>query len=316
MLGMYVSRVVTGAAVSTLLLSVSPGAALGASSVSAQGRDRTPPTTPSNLTVTAVTSYTVTLAWSPSTDNSGRFSYVICCGGPNSATVPQTATSFTFTAGLEAGRSYSFRIYAVDAAGNPSRYSNSVSVTLPVDRRPPTTPTVSVTGVGPTHASLSWSSTEDGPNVWYWIYKDGAPILQGTANRSATFALLQPQTTYTFTVRARDFGMNWSPFSAPVSVTTSASNPNDTAPPTAPSNLREDHWDDGEIHLTWDQSTDNFDAQWILRYDVHVNGVLSDTPVGAGRSIVYGQPGMNTITVTAVDTAGNRSAPAAITVTL
>jgi hypothetical protein len=47
--------------------------------------------------------------------------YVICCGGTHSASVSQPATSFTFTAGLEAGRSYSFRIYAIDAAGNKSK---------------------------------------------------------------------------------------------------------------------------------------------------------------------------------------------------
>ena len=38
-------------------------------------RDRTPPTKPTNLRVTSMTSHNVTLAWNPSTDNSGTFSY-------------------------------------------------------------------------------------------------------------------------------------------------------------------------------------------------------------------------------------------------
>jgi len=37
-------------------------------------RDLTPPTRPTNLRVTSITSYQVSLAWNPSTDNSGTFS--------------------------------------------------------------------------------------------------------------------------------------------------------------------------------------------------------------------------------------------------
>ncbi len=285
-------------------------------SVSAQGRDGTPPTAPTNLTVTATTAYSVSLRWSPSSDNSGQFSYVICCAYTNSATVPQTETTFTFTAGMEAGRSYSLRMYAVDAAGNASKYSNSVTFTLPPDPVPPTTPSVSVGEIGPTHVELSWRSTDNGPNVWYWIFKNGVAIQQGTSSTSGIIHLLEPQTTYTFTVQARDFAMNWSPISPAVVVTTAASNPNDHTPPTTPGNLRESHFGDGEIHLTWDQSTDDLDPQSVIRYNVYVNGVLSDAAVGRTRSIVYGDPGANTITVEAVDTAGNASAAATIIVQL
>jgi chitinase len=281
-------------------------------SISAQSRDRTPPTAPTNLTVTATTAYSVSLRWNPSSDNSGRFSYVICCAYTNSATVAQTETTFTFTAGMEAGRSYSLSIYAVDAAGNASKYSNSVTFRLPSDPIPPTTPNVTVGEIGPTHVALSWRSTDNGPNVWYWIFKNGVAVQQGTSSTSGVIHLLEPQTTYTFTVQARDFAMNWSPVSPAVVVTTAAVNPNDHTPPTTPTNLRESHYDN-EIRVTWDQSTDDFDRQALIRYNVFVNGVLSDVTVGSGRSIVYGDPG-STITVIAVDTAGNESAPATINV--
>ena len=42
--------------------------------------------------------------------------------------------------------------------------------------------------------------------------------------------------------------------------------------------------------------------------------VWSDVTAGSGRSIVYGTPGVNAIAVVAVDTAGNKSAPATLTV--
>lgn len=105
---------------------------LGSSTVSAQKRDRTPPTTPTNLRVTAVTPYTVSLAWNPSTDNSGKFSYTICCANVSSETgVSQNVSTHIYRAGLEALRSFTLRIYAVDAAGNYSKASNSVTFTLP-----------------------------------------------------------------------------------------------------------------------------------------------------------------------------------------
>jgi chitodextrinase len=289
---------------------------LGASSAFAQSRDRTPPTRPTNLRVVSTTSYSVTLAWTPSTDNSGSFRYVICCAHTSSETIPGGGSTYTYTKGLEAARSFSLFIQAVDAAGNYSKQSNNVTFTLPADRIPPTKPTVTAKDVGPTHASLAWSSTDDGPHVWYSVASNGTTVSVGSRATSGTFALLEPQTTYTFTVQARDFGGNRSPISDPVQVTTAAANPNDVTAPTPPARLNEMHWDDGEIHLTWEQSTDDFDPQWIIRYDVHVNGVLGDIAVGSGRSIVYGTAGANTITVAATDTAGNTSAAAAIVVVL
>ena len=99
-------------------------------------------------------------------------------------------------------------------------------------------------------------------------------------------------------------------------MTTAASDPTDVTPPTTPTNLSESHWGDGEIHLTWTQSTDEVTPQGFIKYEVYVNDVLSDITVGSGFSIVYspGTGNLVTITVIAVDTAGNASAPASITI--
>jgi hypothetical protein len=285
-------------------------------STPAAGADRKPPTAPGNLRVTAKTSYTVSLAWDPSTDNSGSFIYRVRHSWGYEATVPQTQTTFTWTGNLEAGRSYSFFVYAVDAAGNKSKNSNTVSVTLPVDRTPPTKPTVAVTDVGPTHATLSWSATDDGPLVWYTLFQDGVPIMHGTRDTSAIVALLEPESTHTFRVQARDFMANLSPPSDPVTVTTEPSDPNDTTPPTTPGNLgdRGMTFQDGETWLFWEQSTDDVDPQEVIRYDVYLNGVLDHSLAGRGMTILYGEPGVpNTFWVIAVDAAGNESAPATVT---
>jgi hypothetical protein len=279
-------------------------------------RDRTPPTKPTNLRVTAMTPYTVSLAWNPSTDNSGSVTYTICCSNVSSETFPGPASSRVYKAGLEAGRTFTLRIIARDAAGNSSAYSNSVTFTLPADTSPPTKPVVTLTDVGPTHVSLAWSSTEDGPNVWFNVYMNGSPIYQGTRNTSGDFGPLDPQTTYTFTVRAEDFAHNLSPMSDPLTVTTEASNGSDTTPPTTPGNLTDNgmSFEDGETWLFWQESTDNVDPQNAIRYDVYVNGVFDHSLMGADRTILYGNPGVfNTYDVIAVDSAGNQSATASIT---
>ena len=279
-------------------------------------KDRRAPTTPTNLQVTGMTAYSVSLTWNPSTDNSGSVTYIICCANVSSETFPGPASSRVYQAGLEAGRSFTLRIVARDAAGNYSGYSNSVTFTLPRDTTPPTKPTVSVTDVGPTHVSLAWSSVEDGPHVWFNVYMNGSPVRQGVRDTSGTFGPLQPETSYTFTVQARDFGGNNSPMSDPVTVTTEATDTSDTTPPTTPGNLRDNgmSFQDGETWLFWDQSTDNVDPQAVIRYDVYVNSVFDHSLQGFDRTVVYGNPGVfNTYQVIAVDAAGNPSDPATLT---
>jgi len=187
----------------------------------------------------------------------------------------------------------------------------------PIDRTPPTTPVLSVSSLGPTHMTLTWTaSTDNGPIVRYWLYRDGVAIVQGGQTRSFTLAFLNPGTTFTFTVRARDGSANWSSYSNALTVTTPPSNPNDTTPPTTPTNLRVDHYaGEAEFSLFWTQSTDNLDPQSVIEYHIYVNGVLSDLMFGTGgRSINYLTAETNTVSVIAVDTAGNESAPATIVV--
>jgi chitodextrinase len=121
-------------------------------------RDRTPPTKPTNLRITASAAFSVSLAWNPSTDNSGDFSYRIRHSWGYEQTVSKTQTSFTWTTNLESRQTYSFFVYAVDAAGNKSPASNTVTVTLPRDTKPPTAPVLTLTDVGATHISLATRS--------------------------------------------------------------------------------------------------------------------------------------------------------------
>jgi chitodextrinase len=90
--------------------------------------DTTPPSTPTNLTATAISTSQVNLAWSASTDTggSGLAGYKIYRGGTQIATTAGTSYSNT---GLTASTNYSYTVSAYDAAGNNSAQSGSVSAT-------------------------------------------------------------------------------------------------------------------------------------------------------------------------------------------
>ncbi|MGW1953225.1 cellulase family glycosylhydrolase [Streptomyces sp. NPDC001920] len=94
------------------------------------GGDTTPPTAPGTPTASAVTSSSVTLNWSPSSDAHGVTGYdvVRVSGGTETAATSTPGTSATVT-GLAPATAHTFAVYARDAAGNRSQRSGTVTVT-------------------------------------------------------------------------------------------------------------------------------------------------------------------------------------------
>jgi hypothetical protein len=215
---------------------------------------------------------------------------------------------------LNPGSTYSFVVYAKDAAGNKSSTSNTVKVALPLDKEAPTVPTFTVTSVGTRHISLAWSSTDDSPFMSYLVTRDGVRISSGwISETSRTFTLLQPGTTYTFTAQARDYfsnvpGGNVSAVSAGFSVTTQANDGSDVTAPTEPSSVQAFSYGDLEMQVWWTASTDAVTPQKVIVYEIFVNGVHENTAIGTNMTpSAYGVFGENVITVVAIDEAGNRS---------
>ena len=271
--------------------------------------DHQAPSRPTNLHVTAVTSWSVSLAWNPSTDNSGQFTYRVICSNGQSITVPQNQTFATFSSGLQHMGTYSFTVRAVDGSNNWSQPSNAVSAALPQDTTPPAVPVITATDVGPTHISLSWTSNDIGP-VIYRLYKDGVVYGQPSSATSTTIYLLQPESTHTFTAEARDSAGNWSPMGRTIRITTEAADPDDVTAPTVPSNLWGGSFGDGstEFQLHWTPSIDDVTPQQFIIYRVYINGDLSSITVGTTSLTDYGdEHGPTLIEVTASDEAGNES---------
>ncbi|MEV4418148.1 endo-1,4-beta-xylanase, partial [Catellatospora sp. NPDC049609] len=95
--------------------------------------DTQAPTAPSSLAASGVTSSSVNLSWTASTDNVGVTGYDILrapgtSGGSFTQVGTSTTTSFSNT-GLSANTSYRYQVRARDAAGNVSAVSNTVTVT-------------------------------------------------------------------------------------------------------------------------------------------------------------------------------------------
>ncbi|MFJ7493749.1 NPCBM/NEW2 domain-containing protein [Streptomyces sp. NPDC097727] len=114
-----------GKTVSYVTVPVVAGASVTASAGIPAG-DTTAPSVPTGLTAGNVTSNSVDLKWTASTDDVGVTGYQIYRG--TTLVGSSAGTSFTAT-GLSASTPYSFTVKAVDAAQNASGASTAVSVT-------------------------------------------------------------------------------------------------------------------------------------------------------------------------------------------
>jgi hypothetical protein len=160
-------------------------------------------------------------------------------------------------------------------------------------------------------------------------------VTQGTASGQASFTPICDRVSHTMVLSitasggtfhtggasasaSASVGFNGGSFSGSDSraVTILDSSTGDTTPPSTPPNLSANVFGDGETWLDWNTSTDNATPAGLIVYEVFLNGRF-DQPIGGGQTqaILYADLGVvNTIEVIAVDGAGNRSAPASVTV--
>lgn len=200
------------------------------------GSDTQPPSVPTGLTATAVSSSQVNLAWNASTDNVGVKGYYVYLN--NVALATTTATSFSHT-GLTAGTTYNYRVSAYDAVPNHSAWTAPVSVTTPVpDTQAPSVPTGLVAAaVSASQVNLSWNPSTDNVGVTgYYVYLNDV-ALATTTTTSFQHTGLTAGATYRYRVSAYDTVPNHSAWTAtPVSVTTPGGTP--SPGPGDPSNVQ------------------------------------------------------------------------------
>ena len=231
--------------------------------------DTTPPTAPSNLITSVLSSSQISLSWTCATDNVGVSAYQIerCQGaGCSNFIGVTTVAGTTYTnSGLSPSTSYTYRVRATDAAGNLGPYSTTATAaTLSApDTSPPTTPGgVTSSAVSTSQINVSWTaSTDDVGVTGYQIERcqgsgcsnfsfRRAPVTGTTFNNTG----LTASTSYSYRLRATDAAGNLSPYS----VTTRQQHSNrGHGTPSSPTNLTTSVISGSQINLSWTASTDN-----------------------------------------------------------
>ena len=273
--------------------------------------DSTAPSVPTNVSATALTTTSVRVAWTASTDNVAVTGYRIYRNGSlagSSTTSPYTDT------GLTQNTTYSYTVLAYDAKLNKSAQSSppATAKTIAGDSQPPGAPTnVQATALSAGSAQVTWTAATDNVGIGgYKIYRNGAQVGISTTT-SYTNNGLQPLTTYSYTVSAYDQDGNNSAQSAPpVTVTT----PVDTHAPSVPSNVAAAIQSATSVRVTWTASTDDVG---VAGYNVFRDGNY----VGMAWGTSYINTGLTSgvtysYTVSAYDASGNESARSSPPVTV
>ncbi|PWJ44272.1 glycosyl hydrolase [Sediminitomix flava] len=270
--------------------------------------DTESPSTPTGLSANNISGTSLTLSWEASTDNVAVTEYEIYQDGQSVATTNQTRISIT---GLTLNTSYTFTVIAKDASGNLSSESESLTVTTKEseDTEAPSTPTnLSASEITETSLTLTWDASTDNIAVTeYEVRQDGVVVIT-TAETNITITGLTANTSYNFTVVAKDATANASSESESLTVTTEVAK--DTQAPSAPTNLRTSEITETSLTLTWDASTDNIA---VTEYEVLQDGIAVGTTAETSISITGLTANTNyNFTVVAKDQAGNISVSSSV----
>ena len=171
------------------------------------------------------------------------------------------------------------------------------------DTEAPSVPSnVAISNITTFSVDISWNaSTDNTETTSYDVFVDGN-LEKNTTNLSTTITGLNSNTSYSFTVLAKDIANNLSAQSTAVNATTLV----DSEAPTVPANIVISNETGVSFKITWNASTDN---SAVTGYDVYIDGNLNNstsettsTIAGLANSTTYG------VQVLAKDAVNNQSA--------
>ena len=282
-----------------------------------KAKDMEAPTVPSGVTVTDITETRATVSWEASTDNVEVAGYNVYVNDTKVNAAPVTGTTYDLT-GLTEETEYTVTVTAVDTSENESVRSEAATFTTlktedPKDTEAPTVPAnVRTSDVTETTAKVAWDEASDnvgvvGYNVYVNETKVNDELVTGT---EYDLTGLTEETEHTVNVTAVDAEGNESVRSEAVTFTTlKTEEPADTEAPTVPANVKASEITYTKATIAWEASTDNVE---VAGYNVYVNNTKVNASLVANPT--YDLTGLTegteyTVTVTAVDAAGNESEP-------
>jgi len=183
--------------------------------------DTVAPMPPRGLSISSLTCTSGDLSWISATSSLGLTAYDIYHDGQHMTRVPSNRLNATLT--LSPGTKWGIYVNAVDAAGNVSQASETLSINIPqckLDTTSPAIPT-NLSGITDgTTATLSWGASTDNVGVTgYDIYRDGKKV-GSTAELTFTESGLAPNITHQYTIAARDAQQNISQPTSAISLIT------------------------------------------------------------------------------------------------
>jgi chitodextrinase len=268
------------------------------------------PTAPSGLRITATTSNSISLGWTPSTDNYAVASYDIYRNRAKVATQSSASGTTFYSGGLTPGTTYSFYVVARDSSNNLSNSSNTATSTTTGgsggDTQPPSTPGTLRAKIVSGKVDLSWGASTDNVGVTgYAVIRNNSTLATATGLAWNDLSPLVNQWV-SYSVKARDAAGNWSGASNTLVLYV------DTVAPTTPTNVKATVNKAQTVTVTWSASTDQ---GGLKSYVIRCNGVRVAVIAGSATPLTWTDSAPPTgtylrYTVQAVDRAGNRSTAA------
>jgi subtilisin family serine protease len=216
-----------------------------------------------------------------------------------------TTGPFYEMTGLKEYTEYTYKLQAIDLAGNVSSFSPSLTIRTK-DITAPTTPSqVDVISLTKSGFTLRWfGATDSGSGIQnYEIYRNGLLIASLPATDSQyTFTGLEEYSSHTLRILAIDQANNRSEMSNGLVVRTL-----DVTAPTAPTNLVTSNVTANGFVLSWNAAQDNVA---VAGYRIYFNGTLEQTVSAAVLQAEFTGlvSGMSyTIQLSAYDQTGNES---------
>lgn len=272
--------------------------------------DVTTPTAPGQPVAGTMTVKSVPLSWPAGTDETMVKEYRVYRNGTLAATV--SGTSWTDT-GVVQNQSYTYLVYTRDYANHQSSASPSCVVTVPADVTAPAQPgVVHLTSATAASIAMTWGPVADDYAVAsYELVRDGV-VVQTTTTTSITNSGLLPSHAYDYQLYAIDTVGNRSVIGPVATLSTTA----DTTPPASSPVVTLANITDGAMRVSWTAVADGqsgIAGYRILRDGVEVVPLVASSPYnlsGLAPTTTY------SITVEAIDQAGNRTSGTASATTL